>query len=290
MNRDADIRAALGNQFPKHIYHSIICIGALIAHWEPDHWAVDAVGAPRVGERTEKELIASFCDKIAELAPQLVTFNGNTFDLPVLRYRAMIHGVSASGLAARPYFNRYTEDAVDLCDILSSFAPHTKGSLNELSKIMGMPGKPEGIDGTEVERYFLEGRINEIADYCETDVVNTYRVWLRYELFRGRLSEREHQASEHNLADLIKGRVSTAPQSPRTPEVQRPELPVGEVEGSHQAGAGEAMSIDTWVADLLNKPEEKRAASLYELLLRLNLEMSHLEDAHETYARRLGLR
>ena len=58
-----------------------------------------------------------------------------------------------------PYFNRYTEDAVDLCDILSSFAPHTKASLNELSKIMGMPGKPEGIDGTDVERYFLEGRI-----------------------------------------------------------------------------------------------------------------------------------
>jgi hypothetical protein len=60
----------------------------------------------------------------------------------------MIHGVSAPGLAARLYlihrdFNRYTEDAVDLCDILSSFAPHTKASLNELSKIMGMPGKPE---------------------------------------------------------------------------------------------------------------------------------------------------
>ena len=117
-----------------------------------------------------------------------MTFNGNSFDLPVLRYRAMIHGVSAPGLSARPYFNRYTEDAVDLCDILSSFAPHTKASLNELSKIMGMPGKPEGIDGTEVERYFLEGKIKEIADYCETDVVNTYRVWLRYELFRGRLA------------------------------------------------------------------------------------------------------
>jgi predicted PolB exonuclease-like 3'-5' exonuclease len=200
---DADIRAALGNQFPKHIYHSIICIGALIAHREPDHWAVDAVGAPHVGERTEKELITSFCDKIAELGPQLVTFNGNAFDLPVLRYRAMIHGVAAPGLAARPYFNRYTEDAVDLCDILSSFAPHTKASLNELSKIMGMPGKPEGMDGNEVERYFLEGRIREIADYCETDVVNTYRVWLRYELFRGRLSESEHQVSERSLVDLI---------------------------------------------------------------------------------------
>jgi 3'-5' exonuclease len=125
---------------------------------------------------------------LLELTPQLVTFNGNSFDLPVLRYRAMIHGVSAPGLAARPYFNRYTEDAVDLCDILSSFAPHTKASLDELSKIMGMPGMPEGMDGNEVERYFLEGKIKQIAEYCETDVVNTYRVWLRYELFQGRLS------------------------------------------------------------------------------------------------------
>jgi 3'-5' exonuclease len=269
---DADVRAALGNKFPKHIYHTIVCIGALVAHRESDHWAVDALGAPHVGERTEKQLIASFCDKIAELKPQLVTFNGNSFDLPVLRYRAMIHGVSAPGLAARLYSNRYTEDAVDLCDILSSFAPHTKASLNELSKIMGMPGKPEGIDGNEVER-FLEGRIKEIADYCQTDVVNTYRVWLRYELFRGRLTESEHEASERSLANFIGRRVNTAPQSSRAPEVQQSELRVGEVESSHRASApaGKATSIDTWVADLLDKPEKTRAASLYELVLRLNL-------------------
>jgi 3'-5' exonuclease len=205
---DADIREVLGNKFPKHIYHTIVCIGALIAHREANYWAVDALGAPHVGDRPEKQLIAAFCDKITELLPQLVTFNGNSFDLPVLRYRAMIHGISAPGLAARPYFNRYTEDAVDLCDILSSFAPHTKASLNELSKIMGMPGKPKGIDGTEVERYFLEGKINEIADYCEADVVNTYRIWLRYELFRGRLSEGEHEASEHSLADFVRARAN----------------------------------------------------------------------------------
>jgi predicted PolB exonuclease-like 3'-5' exonuclease len=203
---DADIRAELGNKFPKHIYHTIICIGALVAHRESDYWAVDALGAPHVGERTEKQLIASFCNRIAELKPQLVTFNGNNFDLPVLRYRAMIHGVSAPGLAARLYFNRYTEDAVDLCDILSSFASHTKASLNELSKIMGLPGKPEGIDGNEVERYFLEGRIKEIADYCEVDVVNTYRVWLRYELFRGTLSQNAFEISETCLVEFIKRR------------------------------------------------------------------------------------
>ena len=209
---DADIRAVLGNQFPKHIYHSIVCIGALVAHRESDQWAVDALGAPHIGERTEKQLIRAFCEKIAELTPQLVTFNGNSFDLPVLRYRAMIHGVSAPGLAVRPYFNRYTEDAIDLCDILSSFAPHTKASLNELSKIMGMPGKPEGIDGTDLERYFLEGRLKEIADYCETDVVNTFRIWLRYELFRGRLTESEHQASERNLVDFVAGRAGAKAQ------------------------------------------------------------------------------
>ena len=217
-----------------------MCIGALVAHRESDHWAVDAVGAPHVGERTEKQLIAAFCDKIAELTSQLVTFNGNSFDLPVLRYRAMIHGVSAPGLAVRPYFNRYTEDAVDLCDILSSFAPHTKSSLNELSKIIGLPGKPEGIDGNEVERYFLEGKIKEIADYCETDVVNTYRVW-RYELFRGRLTEIEHQASERSLEEFI-ARLNRAPHSHRASEVVGPELRVRMRECAHRANARRAFT------------------------------------------------
>jgi predicted PolB exonuclease-like 3'-5' exonuclease len=77
----AEVRAAMGDKFPKHIYHSIICIGALIAHHDGDHWVVDALGAPHVGERSEEELIASFVDRIAELAPQLVTFNGSSFDL-----------------------------------------------------------------------------------------------------------------------------------------------------------------------------------------------------------------
>ncbi len=78
-----DVRTAMGDKFPKHIYHSIVCIGALIAHHDGDHWVVHALGAPHVGDRSEKELIAAFVDRIAELTPQLVTFNGNSFDLPV---------------------------------------------------------------------------------------------------------------------------------------------------------------------------------------------------------------
>src|SRR6266446_935351 len=107
--RDDEIRAAMGDKFPKHIYHSIICIGALVAHREDSRWTVDALGAPHIGERSEKPPISSFVGRIAELSPQLVTFNGSSFDLPVLRYRAMVHGIAAPGLSSRPYFNRYTE-------------------------------------------------------------------------------------------------------------------------------------------------------------------------------------
>jgi predicted PolB exonuclease-like 3'-5' exonuclease len=209
---DDKISEAMGDKFPKHIYHSIVCIGALIAHRnDNDHWEVSALGAPHVGERSEKELIASFVDKISELTPQLVTFNGNSFDLPVLRYRAMINAIAAPGLSARPYFNRYTEDAIDLCDILASFSSQAKASLHEVCRVMGLPGKPDSIDGGEVHKYFREGRIQEIADYCESDVVNTYRVWLRHELFRGRLSPIQFQFSEQKLGEFIKARSNVKP-------------------------------------------------------------------------------
>jgi len=207
----AEVRAAMGDKSPKHIYHSIICIGALLAHHDGDHWAVEALGAPHVGERSEEELITSFVDRIAELKPQLVTFNGSSFDLPVLRYRAMVHKVPAIGLSARPYFNRYTDDAMDLCDVLSSFSPQAKSTLHELCLVMGLPGKHEGIHGGEVEKYFHEGRIKEIADCCESDVVNTYRVWLRHELFRGRLTPAAYDASEANLSDFIRARINKKP-------------------------------------------------------------------------------
>jgi 3'-5' exonuclease len=143
---------------PKHIYHSIICIGALVAHQENGHWVVGSLGAPHVGERTEKALISSFVDRIARLTPQLVIFNGSSFDLPVLRYRAMVHGVAAPGLSL-----------------------------------------------------YRDGRIRDIAEYCESDIVNTYRVWLRYELFRGRLSDPAFQASEDNLIEFIKAQGNTKP-------------------------------------------------------------------------------
>ena len=98
---DADVRQALGSGFPKHPVHKIVCIGGLIASRQPEGWRIDALRAPHIRERTEAELISAFVERVGQLRPQLVTFNGHSFDLPVLRYRAMVNRVSAAGLQVR---------------------------------------------------------------------------------------------------------------------------------------------------------------------------------------------
>jgi predicted PolB exonuclease-like 3'-5' exonuclease len=193
------IRKAIGDAFPKLIYHSIVCIGAVIAKFEGGHWVTVAVGAPNVGDRSEKELITAFVDKLDTLRPQLISFNGNAFDLPVLRYRAMIAEVSAPALSKRAYFHRYTSDSLDLCDVLGSFNPGSRVKLDALARILGFAGKPADLDGSQVEEYFNAGRITDIASYCESDVINTYRIWLRYELFRGALTPEGYQQSQSSL-------------------------------------------------------------------------------------------
>jgi predicted PolB exonuclease-like 3'-5' exonuclease len=189
------------NAFPKLIYHSIICIGALAAFRTEAGWHVDAVGAQTTADQSEEDLIRSFVDFVSEHQPQLVTFNGHSFDLTVLRYRAMIRGITAPGLHSRSYYHRFTEDHVDLCDVLSSFTYGGKAKLDEMSRVMGLPGKPDGMDGSQVAAYYEAGRIDEIAEYCQSDVLNTYRLWLRYELFRGRLTLEEFEYSDGRAAN-----------------------------------------------------------------------------------------
>ena len=222
----AEAEAEMGERFQKLPLHAIVCIGALIAERAPasagagsgapasagvNAWTVRSLGAPHVGERSEGEIIGAFVERIGELRAQLVSFNGHGFDLPVLRYRAMLHGIAAPGLARRPYFNRYTDDALDLCDALASFDARSRLTLDGLARFLGFAGKPAGIDGGKVAGLVKEGRIQEVADYCESDVVNTYRIWLRWELFRGALTAEEHRESEAALAAFLRARVAAQP-------------------------------------------------------------------------------
>jgi predicted PolB exonuclease-like 3'-5' exonuclease len=160
---DEEVRTALGTGFPRHPLHQIVCIGALVAERQPEGWEVRQLGAPHVGQRSEAELIRSFIERVGELRPQMITFNGHSFDLPVLRYRAMVNRVSGAGLMVRSYFHRYTEDALDLCDVFSSYSSGAKVKLDEICKIVGLPGKPSGIDGGGVEAMVRAGQIGEVA-------------------------------------------------------------------------------------------------------------------------------
>jgi predicted PolB exonuclease-like 3'-5' exonuclease len=116
---------------------------------------------------------------------------------------------AANGLTGKPDDEVRAE--MDLCDVLSCFSPQNKPSLHELCRVLGLPGKPDGVGGADVERFCREGRAAEVAAYCETDVVNTYRVWLPYELFRGRLTENGLRASEASLSDYIRSHSGSKP-------------------------------------------------------------------------------
>jgi hypothetical protein len=63
----------------------------------------------------------------------------------------MVNRVSAGGLHVRPYFHTYAEDALVLCDVLGCDVPGTRVKFDEVGKILGLTGKPHGIDGSRVE-------------------------------------------------------------------------------------------------------------------------------------------
>jgi predicted PolB exonuclease-like 3'-5' exonuclease len=146
----------------------------------------------------EDELVRRFFDGIERYSPDLVSWNGGGFDLPVLHYRALKHGIQApryweTGDSDRDfkwnnYINRYHSRHTDLMDVLSGYQARARASLDQAAVLLGFPGKL-GMSGDKVWQCWLDGGIREIRDYCETDVLNTWLVYLRYEFMRGNLDE-----------------------------------------------------------------------------------------------------
>jgi len=123
----------------------------------------------------------------------------------------MVNRVMASGFQVRSYFHRYTEDAVDVCDVLGSYTSQAKVKLDQLATGLGLPGKPANVDGSQVEDLVGAGKLDEVAQYCESDVLNTYRVWLVYELFRGSIARRELDWSEEQAREFVASRRNSNP-------------------------------------------------------------------------------
>jgi predicted PolB exonuclease-like 3'-5' exonuclease len=163
----------------------------------------------------EAELVQRFFDGIDKYSPDLVSWNGSGFDLPVLTYRALLHGVQAprywetgdedTAFRYNNYLSRFHWRHTDLMDVLSGFQGRGRVSLANMALLLGFPGKL-GFDGSQVWDAFLEGNIAAIRAYCETDVLNTWLIWLRFAQLRGALSRAEH-AEE---IERVKGELRAA--------------------------------------------------------------------------------
>lgn len=126
--------------------------------------------------------------------PTLVTFNGRTFDIPLLELAAFRYGISIPGWfgGQRNYEqprNRYNVNAhFDLQDLLTNFgATRFNGGLNLASMVLGKPGKMN-VQGDMVQDLYNEGRIDDINEYCRCDVLDTYFVFLRCKVVTGGIS------------------------------------------------------------------------------------------------------
>jgi hypothetical protein len=149
----------------------------------------------------EKELVQRFFDGLERYAPTLVSWNGSGFDLPVLNYRALAHGLSAArywevGDGDRDYkFNnylaRYHWRHVDLMDVLSTYGASGRASLDHIAQLLKLPGKL-GMSGADVWPAYRRGEIGAIRNYCETDALNTYLIYLRFQVLRGGLDAKAH--------------------------------------------------------------------------------------------------
>ncbi|MBL6785071.1 MAG: 3'-5' exonuclease [Rickettsiales bacterium] len=158
----------------------------------------------------EKELIDGFFSFIAKHKPKLISYNGRNFDFPVLQYRALKYhsnsfGIYQLGDKWNNYQQRYsTEWHCDLIDVLSNFGASTKVSMNDICALLNIPGKID-VDGLAVYNLFKNSQIKEIRDYCETDVLNTYLIYLKYALHEGIMNKSGYDNAISQIEEFLSG-------------------------------------------------------------------------------------
>ena len=149
---------------------------------------------------TEAELLKLFFEKIEERTPTIVSWNGSSFDLPVIHYRALKNKVSAPGYWEKGsnnnsfrddnYLSRYHDRHTDLMDVLSSYNESAGAPLNDIALMLGFPGN-QTMDTAQVWNEFMQGNMKTIRNYGEIVVINNYLIYLRFQLIRGEINEEE---------------------------------------------------------------------------------------------------
>ncbi len=180
-------------------------ISIAIGNVGDDH-ALRSVESLVLDDYSEEKLVREFWSRYERFSGTIVSFNGRRFDLPVLELAALRYGIAAPvhfGEASLAR-HRYSEERhFDLLDYLTNHgAVALAGGMNLLLRMIGMPGKRE-MDGSKVQEYYEAGRLDEIHRYCRADVVQTYFLFLRVQLTRGRISEEAYREASQSSARFL---------------------------------------------------------------------------------------
>jgi predicted PolB exonuclease-like 3'-5' exonuclease len=209
------------NSFLRQPFHQVIAISFLHAEITRDingqefYHIIDVRSGGDLSA-SEADLVKGFFSHLKKNPSRLISFNGKNFDLPVLKYAAMKHEVEAawlhkSGDKWNNYNQRYSLDwHCDLAEAFSDFGSSAKVKMNELCAAFNLPGKI-GVDGSMVMDFFDQGRLREIRDYCETDVLNTYLLYLIYQHHNGSISRDSFVKCKKDLADFLTNNFETKP-------------------------------------------------------------------------------
>jgi predicted PolB exonuclease-like 3'-5' exonuclease len=209
--------------FPPVWAHRIVAIGYLwLDHaYRLEQFGVigDAEAAPEVPgtsvgatlDRRERHLLDGFSRLVGRARPLLVSYNGRSFDLPVIVMRSLCHAISLPWYYRdRDVRHRYSEDGhLDLCDWLADHGAARAGKLDAVARLIGLPGKL-GVDGSQVEGLFHAGRLDAIQRYCLADVAQTALLLLRFRLLQGRIAPDVYRERSDALLDALArdGRVT----------------------------------------------------------------------------------
>jgi predicted PolB exonuclease-like 3'-5' exonuclease len=150
--------------------------------------------------------------------PTWVTFNGRTFDLPLMEHAAYRYGISVprwfnmTDKAYEQKRNRYNMSAhIDIQEILTNFgSTWFRGGLNLAATLLGKPGKMD-VQGDMVYDYYRQGRIGEINEYCRCDVLDTYFVFLRTCVLTGKITLEDEHKHVQAVRGLLESQVSEHP-------------------------------------------------------------------------------
>ena len=185
-----------GSDFFRHHLHKIVCIS--VALRMGDTLRVWSLGEE---DANEAEIIRRFFSAIDKYDVTLVSWNGSGFDLPVLHYRAMLHEITASmywelgdhfkEFRYNNYINRFHMRHIDLMDVLAMYQARAVQPLDQIASFLGFPGKM-GMEGSQVYEQYLAGNLSDIRHYCETDVLNTWLIHLRFQLMRGEIMKPDY--------------------------------------------------------------------------------------------------